>query len=53
VEGLDYDAAAEIASTKVGTVKSRLARARARVQDCLQEFWELLPEIFRHKEEET
>ena len=53
VEGLDYDTAADVASTKVGTVKSRLARARARVQDCLQEFWELLPEIFRHKDEET
>jgi hypothetical protein len=22
------------------------------VQDCLQDFWELLPEIFRHKDEE-
>jgi RNA polymerase sigma-70 factor (ECF subfamily) len=52
VEGLDYQTAAEAAGTKVGTVKSRLARARERVQDCLQDFWELLPEIFRHKDEE-
>jgi RNA polymerase sigma-70 factor (ECF subfamily) len=27
--------------------KSRLARARIRMQDCLQGFWELLPEKFR------
>jgi RNA polymerase sigma-70 factor (ECF subfamily) len=52
VEGLDYQTAAEAAGTKVGTVKSRLARARERVQDCLQDFWELLPDIFRHKDEE-
>jgi len=51
VEGLDYQTAAEAAGTKVGTVKSRLARARERVQDCLQGFWELLPENFRHRNE--
>ena len=52
VEGLDYQTAAEAAGTKMGTVKSRLARARERVQDCLQLFWELLPEPFRHNTEE-
>lgn len=52
VEGVDYEAASEIADTPLGTVKSRLARARSRVQDCLQGFWELLPEIFRLKNEE-
>jgi RNA polymerase sigma-70 factor (ECF subfamily) len=51
VEGLDYQTAAEVAGTKIGTVKSRLARARERVQDCLQNFWELLPDNFRHKDE--
>ena len=53
VEGLDYQTAAEAAGTPVGTVKSRLARARKRVQDCLQGFWELLPDIFRLRDEET
>jgi RNA polymerase sigma-70 factor, ECF subfamily len=53
VEGLDYQTAAEAAGTPVGTVKSRLARARERVQDCLQGFWELLPDIFRLRDEET
>ena len=52
VEGMDYDAASNIVNTPLGTVKSRLARARSRVQDCLQGFWELLPEIFRLKNEE-
>ena len=52
IEGMDYETASEIASTPLGTVKSRLARARSRVQDCLQGFWELLPEIFRLKNEE-
>jgi RNA polymerase sigma-70 factor, ECF subfamily len=52
VEGLDYQTAAEAAGTPVGTVKSRLARARERVQDCLQGFWELLPDNFRLRDEE-
>jgi RNA polymerase sigma-70 factor (ECF subfamily) len=53
VEGLDYQTAAEAAGTPVGTIKSRLARARERVQDCLQGFWELLPDLFRLRDEET
>lgn len=53
VEGLDYQTAADAAGTPVGTVKSRLARARERMQDCLQGFWELLPDIFRHRDEES
>jgi len=53
VEGLDYETAAEAAGTKLGTVKSRLARARERVQECLQDFWELLPDLFRLNDEET
>lgn len=53
VEGLDYQTAAEAAGTPVGTVKSRLSRARERVQDCLQGFWELLPDHFRLRDEET
>lgn len=54
VEGLDYEAASVAAGAPLGTVKSRLARARERVQDCLQGFWELLPDLFRlHDEDAT
>ncbi len=52
VEGMDYEAASDVVNTPLGTVKSRLARARSRVQDCLQGFWELLPDIFRLNNEE-
>jgi RNA polymerase sigma-70 factor (ECF subfamily) len=47
VEGLDYETASEVVGRPLGTVKSRLARARERVQECLQGFWELLPPLFR------
>ena len=47
IEGLDYKAAAEAAQSPVGTIKSRLARARRRMQDCLRGFGELLPSAFR------
>jgi len=47
VHGFGYEEASRIASTPIGTVRSRLARARQRVQDCLQQFWELLPEKYR------
>jgi RNA polymerase sigma-70 factor (ECF subfamily) len=53
VEGLDYETAAEAVGTPLGTVKSRLARARQRVQECLQGFRELLPDLFRLRDEET
>ncbi len=36
VEGLDYPTAAQVLAVPVGTVKSRLARARARLRDCLR-----------------
>ncbi len=47
VQGLDYDEAALAVGAPVGTIKSRLARARERLRDCLQGFWELLPAEFR------
>ena len=47
VQGLDYSEAAEAIGKPLGTVKSRLARARLRMRDCLQEFGELLPAGFR------
>jgi RNA polymerase sigma-70 factor (ECF subfamily) len=53
VEGLDYDTASDAVGSPLGTIKSRLARARERVQDCLQKFRELLPDLFRLNDEET
>jgi RNA polymerase sigma-70 factor (ECF subfamily) len=51
VQGLDYSETAEAIGTPLGTIKSRLARARSRLRDCLQGFWELLPPNFRLVEE--
>lgn len=51
VQGMDYDEAAQAISKPLGTVKSRLARARLRLRDCLQGFGELLPRIFRLERE--
>ena len=51
LQGLDYSAASHAMGKPLGTVKSRLARARLRLRDCLQGFWELLPASFRLVEE--
>ncbi len=51
IQGLDYVEASEAIGSPLGTVKSRLARARTRLRDCLQGFWELLPASFRLVEE--
>lgn len=47
VQGLDYDEAALALGKPLGTVKSRLARARQRLRECLQGVWELLPADLR------
>ena len=47
VEGYDYNAIAEMTEVSLGTVKSRVSRARAKLRDCLQGFKELLPENYR------
>jgi RNA polymerase sigma-70 factor (ECF subfamily) len=47
IQGLDYTEVAAVARTPLGTVKSRLARARLRLRECLQSFRELLPSAFR------
>lgn len=47
VQGLDYSEVAQVIGKPLGTVKSRLARARGRLRDCLQGFWELLPSAYR------
>jgi RNA polymerase sigma-70 factor (ECF subfamily) len=43
VQGMDYETAAGIIKTPLGTIKSRLARARLRLRECLSGAWELLP----------
>ncbi len=47
IQGLDYQQAAQAMGTPLGTIKSRLARARGGLRECLQRFWELLPASFR------
>lgn len=47
VEGYDYNEIAEITSSTLGTVKSRISRARAKLRDCLQGVAELLPAAYR------
>lgn len=51
LQGLDYAEAAQALGKPVGTVKSRLARARLRLRDCLRGFGELLPAAFRQGDE--
>jgi RNA polymerase sigma-70 factor (ECF subfamily) len=53
VQGLGYKEAASVLKRPLGTIKSRLARARLRLRDCLQSVRELLPTAFRLKEEKT
>jgi RNA polymerase sigma-70 factor (ECF subfamily) len=47
LQGLDYKTAAGIVDRPLGTVKSRLARARRSLKECLEGFRELLPVRFR------
>jgi RNA polymerase sigma-70 factor (ECF subfamily) len=47
IQGMDYIEAATVIGKPLGTIKSRLARARLRLRDCLQGFTELLPVIYR------
>lgn len=51
VEGYDYNEIAEIIAGSLGTVKSRISRARGKLRDCLQGFRELLPAQYRLEEE--
>ena len=48
LQGMDYASAAKVVDRPLGTAKSRLARARRNLKDCLQGFRELLPVEFRH-----
>ena len=47
IQGLDYAEVANATRVPLGTIKSRLARARLRLRECLQGFWELLPASLR------
>lgn len=47
VQGFEYAEIAEITGTQLGTVKSRLNRARSRLRELLQESGELLPRRLR------
>lgn len=53
IQGLDYSEAAQASRKPLGTIKSRLARARGRLRDCLKGFGELLPLEFRLEDEDN
>ena len=53
MQDMNYVEASTIVGKPVGTIKSRLSRARKKMQSCLQNFSELLPDKFRYKEELT
>ncbi len=50
VEGMDYQEIADAMGTALGTVKSRLSRARAKMRDLLLAHGELLPAQYRHSD---
>jgi RNA polymerase sigma-70 factor, ECF subfamily len=50
IQGMDYTEVAASVHVPLGTIKSRLARARLRLRECLQGFAELLPASFRLEE---
>ena len=47
IQGMDYIEVAASIRVPLGTIKSRLARARLRLRECLQGFEELLPASYR------
>ncbi len=51
VQGYDYQEASQVLGAPLGTIKSRLARARLRLRDCLKAHGELLPTAFRLEDE--
>ena len=52
VEGMDYQEVSVAIGKPLGTVKSRVARARLKLRECLQGFRELLPSQFRLENED-
>jgi len=53
VQGLSYEEIAASTQTTLGTVRSRIARGRARLRDYLYEHQELLPRNYRLLTDET
>jgi RNA polymerase sigma-70 factor (ECF subfamily) len=53
IQGMDYQEVSDSTGLPLGTIKSRLARARGKLRECLQFFRELLPDIFRLEGEGT
>jgi RNA polymerase sigma-70 factor (ECF subfamily) len=51
VQGYDYTEAAEVLDRPLGTIKSRVSRARARLRDCLRRRRELFGTAFRLEDE--
>ena len=51
IQGMDYSEVASSIRVPLGTIKSRLARARLRLRECLQGFGELLPAAYRLENE--
>jgi RNA polymerase sigma-70 factor, ECF subfamily len=47
MEGMSYEEAAHVAHVPVGTVKSRLARARLQIRKSLQSYRSLLPAFYQ------
>ena len=47
MEGMSYEEAAQVARVPVGTVKSRLARARMQIRKSLQSYRSLLPAFYQ------
>ncbi len=47
IQGMDYQEVSDNTGIPLGTIKSRLARARGKLRSCLQYFRELLPDSYR------
>jgi RNA polymerase sigma-70 factor (ECF subfamily) len=47
IEGMSYEEAAQVTRVPVGTVKSRLARARMQLRTALKKFEDILPIAYR------
>ena len=53
VQGMSYEEIAEITNSNLGTVKSRLSRARGKLREYLQAHGELLPAQYRLESDEV
>jgi RNA polymerase sigma-70 factor, ECF subfamily len=53
IEGMSYDEISQVIGSALGTVKSRLSRARSSLRDCLQGYGELLPAAYRLNSENS